>query len=245
MEVRRRMEEQVAEHLSEWNKHHDTTNDDKDGEERGRSDWSKKKFEHTRTSGELGRKLAGLAEGYRDKEEKKEISSGQSSSVQLHAVDSVSCPASRSALPHRLHFTAEELNTAPGIEAETFPEISFPESFQESNSSHVSLNSSPRCPEIKLRASPQPAALFSEQVISNHYRRLSNGPGKESGKRDKEHSHPTPTPRKIRKHSPEAAYSRTHSPGTVRPNKQQNTRRDRDVVTPRTRSNAVAEDESR
>ncbi|XP_013764386.1 AT-hook-containing transcription factor isoform X2 [Pundamilia nyererei] len=252
MEVRRRMEEQVAEHLSEWNKHHDTTNDDKDGEERGRSDWSKKKFEHTRTSGELGRKLAGLAEGYRDKEEKKEISSGQSSSVQLYAVDSVSCPASRSALPiaasilpHRLHFTAEELNTAPGIEAETFPEISFTESFQESNSSHVSLNSSPRCPEIKLRASPQPAALFSEQVISNHYRRLSNGPGKESGKRDKEHSHPTPTPRKIRKHSPEAAYSRTHSPGTVRPNKQQNTRRDRDVVTPRTRSNAVAEDESR
>ncbi|XP_063334942.1 microtubule organization protein AKNA isoform X3 [Pelmatolapia mariae] len=250
MEVRQRMEEQVAEHLSEWDKHHDTTNDDKDGEEeRGRSDWSKKKFEHTRTSGELGRKLAGLAEGYCGKEENKEISSGQSFSVQLHGV---SCPASRSALPiaastlpHRLHFTAEELNTAPGIEAETFPEISFTESFQESNSSHMSLNSSPRCPEIKLRASPQPAALFSEQVISNHYRRLSNGPGKEPGKRDKEHSHPTPTPRKIRKHSPEAAYSRTHSPGTVRPNKQQNTSRDRDVVTPRTRSNAVAEYESR
>lgn len=253
VEVRQRMEEQVAEHLSEWDKHHNTTNDDKDGEEeRGRSDWSKKKFEHTRTSGELGRKLAGLAEGYCGKEENKEISSGQSSSVQLHGVDSVSCPASRSALPiaastllHRLHFTAEELNTAPGIEAETFPEISFTESFQESNSSHMSLNSSPRCPEIKLRASAQPAALFSEQVISNHYRRLSNGPGKESGKRDKEHSHPTPTPRKIRKHSPEAAYSSTHSPGTVRPNKQQNTSHDRDVVTPRTRSNAVAEDESR
>ncbi|XP_030598647.1 microtubule organization protein AKNA isoform X2 [Archocentrus centrarchus] len=231
----------------------DMIKEEKDGEEeRGQSHRSDR-FEHTSTSGPLGA-MVWPAKVHIGKEENKKIRSGQPSSVQPCAVDpvGVSSPLSQSALPvaattlpHLLHFTAKELNTAPGIDAETFPEMSFTD-FPESYSSHMSLNSSSRYSEIKLRASPPPVAVFSEQVISK-IGRLSNNSGEEPGKTDEEPSQPTPKPRRTRKHSPEATYSRTHSLSTVRSDSsksKQNKSCDREPRTPRTRIN-VGVDECR
>ncbi|KAM3600321.1 uncharacterized protein V6R79_021480 [Siganus canaliculatus] len=107
-------------------------------------------------------------------------------------------PEAANPLPHLRHFTAEEIAAAPGIEAETFPDMSFLESLPESQSGHKSLRSSPRCPETEL---------FSEEVQSHHHRRLSTGPGKGPDRTDKHHKGPSPSPRRTQQLSPEAVCS--------------------------------------
>ncbi|KAM6903056.1 uncharacterized protein akna [Xenentodon cancila] len=113
--------------------------------------------------------------------------------------------------PQLFHFTADELAAAQGIDAETFPEISFSERLPESNCSYSSCESSSHCVGIDLRASPQPAASLSEQVISNQYSRLSNGAVEESDK----HLNTTHSPGKAKKRSPEATSLMSCSLSTV------------------------------
>ncbi len=228
-EVRRRKEARVIERLHERDKYLDVTEEDKDGEKAGkRSDRKRGKNEHCAHL--LAMEPAGLSNHH--------------------------CPTSQPAspvaaptFPHLLHFTAEEIAASPGIEAETFPEISFIESLSESHRSHTSLTSSPRCPEIKLRAPLQPAAMFSEEITSNHHSGASNGLLKGSVKSDKHHKQPIPSPRKTRPHFPDATYSRTHSSHTVRADslkcKHQSTSPDRQQRTPGARSGAAELDESR
>lgn len=170
-------------------------------------------------------------------------------------VSSRHCPISQPALPitaptlpHLRHFTAEEIAAAPGIDAETLPEMSFIESLPESHRSHISLTSSPCRPEIKLRAPSQPAATFSEEVMSNPYSGVSNGPLKGSVKSHQHHKEPTPSPRKTRQHFPEATYS-SRSLSTVGTDSlkcnHQSTSPHREPRTPRARRDAAEVDESR
>lgn len=225
-EVRQRKEEWGIECLHERDKYLDMTEEEKDGEKAGkRSDRKRRKNEHSALL--LAMEPAGVSNHHCP----------------------ISQPATAPTFPHLQHFTAEEIAAAPGIEAETFPEMSFIESLSESHRSHTSPKSSPRCPKIKLRDSLQPAAMFSEEVTSNHYSGASNGPLKGSVKSDKHHKQPIPSPRKTRPHSPEATYSRTRSSRTARAGslkfKHQTTSPDREQGTPRARSNAAELDESR
>ncbi|XP_044030881.1 microtubule organization protein AKNA isoform X2 [Siniperca chuatsi] len=256
-EVSQRKGEQVIECLRERDKYLDMTEEEKDGEEaEKRSGRKRKKNEHSCTSREPGTSNS-LAESYNSKGEIEKISTSQSCSAHLLAMEPagvsnhycpISQPVTAPSFPHLLHFTAEEIAAAPGIEAETFPEMSFIESLSESHRSHIILKSSPRDPEIKLTASLQPAAMFSEEVMSNHDSGVSNEPLKGSVKSDKHHKQPTPSPRKMRQPSPEASCSRTHSFSTVRADlkfKHQTTYPDREPRTPRAGSNAAEVDESR
>lgn len=239
-EVGQRKEEQVIVCLPERDKYLDMTEEEKDGQEaKKRSDRKRKKKEkHTSTPRELGN-TSGLAESYISK------------AVSAHhcPIFQPASPVTTSTLPHLLHFTAEEIAASPGIEAETFPEMSFTESLPESHRSHTSLKSSPRCPEIKLGSSLQSAAMFSEEVTSNHYSRVSNGLLKRSVKSYKHHKQSTPSPSKTRQHSPDGAHSRTCSYSTVRADslkfKHQTTSSDTEPRTPRARSNSAEVDESR
>lgn len=67
-------------------------------------------------------------------------------------------------LPHLYHFTEEELAAAPGIEAETFPDMGLTET--DSYCSHASVKSSPRSPETKPVASPQPEGAEEQKAGS-------------------------------------------------------------------------------
>lgn len=211
------------------------TEEENDGEEASKRGYRKrKKREHNSTSRELGT-VSGLADNY--------ISKGVSN---RHCpISQPASPATAPSLPHLLHFTAEEIAAAPGIEAETFPEMSFTESLPESPRSHTSLKFSPRCAQINFGASLQPAAMFSEEVMSNHSSRVSDGPLKAS---DKHHKQPTPSPRKMKQHSPEATSSKTRSYSTVRADslkfKHHTTSLDRELRTG-ARRKAAEVDESR
>ncbi|XP_070781121.1 microtubule organization protein AKNA [Enoplosus armatus] len=241
-EVRQRKGEQGIECLPDT--YLDMTEEERAGEGVGkRSARRRKKNEHSSTSRGFGT-TNGLAESY--------IFKGFTRSGGAHllnmepaGVSNHHCPTSQSdspvtapTFPHLLHFTAEEIAAAPGIEAETFPETSFIESLSESRRSHISLKSSPRGPEVMLRASLQ----------SDHHSGVSNGPLKESAKSEKHHKKPTPSPRKTMQHSSDAAYSRSRSLSTVRADSlkfTETTSPDREPGTPRTRSNAAEVDESR
>ncbi|XP_027134409.1 AT-hook-containing transcription factor isoform X3 [Larimichthys crocea] len=216
------------------------TEEEKDGEEAGkRSDRKSKKNEHASTSS-LDVNAINIAH----------LLAMEPAGVSSHhcPISQPAPPVTANTFPHLLHFTAAELATCPGIEAETFPEMSFIESLPESPRSNMSLKSSPRCPELKLRASLQPAAMFSEEVVPNHSSGVSNGPLKESDKSNKHQKMPTPSPRKTRQHSPEATHS-TRSLSSVGTDslkcKHQTTSPDREQRTPRARSKAVEVDESR
>ncbi|XP_037607862.1 microtubule organization protein AKNA isoform X1 [Sebastes umbrosus] len=240
-----RAEEQGIECVPEWDKYFDMTEEEEDGEEA-----VKRSVRNSKKNKELGT-TNGLAE----------ISSTGSCSGHLLAMEPARasnhhCPISQPAspvtaptFPHLLHFTAEEIAAAQGIDAEPFPEMSCTESLPESHRSHISLKSSPRCPEVKLRASLQPAAMFSEAVVSNHYSGASNGPLKASDKSDKPHKKPSPSPRKLKQPSPEATYSRTCSLSTAKADplkfKHQSPGPDIEPRTPRARSAAAEVDESR
>lgn len=251
-EVRQQKEEQGIESVPEWDKYLNTTEEEKDGEEVGKSsDRKRRKNKHANTSRALG------TTDFIPKGEIEKIISTPSCSAHLLAMEPagvsnhhclISQPASpvtAHTFPHLLHLTAEDIAAAPGIDAETLPEISFTESLPVSHRSHIPVRSSPR-PEVKLRASPQPAAMFSEEVMSSHYRGVSNGPIKTSDKPPKQ---PTPSPRKVRQHSPEATCTRTHSLSTVRAesvrSKHQTTSPDREPRTHRDGSNAAEVDVTR
>ncbi|XP_022046705.1 microtubule organization protein AKNA isoform X2 [Acanthochromis polyacanthus] len=175
---------------------------------------------------------------------KKEISS-TSSSLEPAGLSNHHCPVSVTShsLLHLLHFTHEELAAVPGIEAETFPEMGFTESLSESHCSHTSLKLSPRRPQVNLEAFPQPEARVSEEVVSNHYRRASKTPGEVSEKSDHKQ------PRRTVNRSPNARYSRACSVSTVSDDtvksKRSSTSSDRKPRSPKGRSKAAAENESR
>ncbi|KAF0031189.1 hypothetical protein F2P81_015744 [Scophthalmus maximus] len=107
--------------------------------------------------------------------------------------------ASASALPHILHFTAEEIASAPGIEAEAFPETGFTESY----SSQANLSSSPRRPPS--RSETQQLPELPEQVTAKSY----------SGAWDGHQKQPGRSQGKTRPSTPEAA-TRSGIPSLVR-----------------------------
>ncbi|KAM4528217.1 uncharacterized protein akna [Odontesthes bonariensis] len=229
-----------------YDKYLGMTEEEKDREEEGKTtDRKRKKHQPTDPSGQFGSTNAS-AKGCSSKGQNKQISSVGSDSVIEPAVVSQST-AGASFWPHLFHFTAEELATAPGIDAETFPDMGFTESLPEAHCSYTSPKSSPRCGEVKLRASPQPAASFSEKATLNNSSGLSHVP--ESEKAEKHHKQPVPLPRKTKQCLSKATYSRTHSLGTDRrdssTSQQQNKSCDREPRTPGARSNAAEDQESR
>ncbi|XP_054860096.1 microtubule organization protein AKNA isoform X2 [Amphiprion ocellaris] len=175
--------------------------EEEEGKRKGRRT---NKHRYKSTPGELGA-TNGLT--------REEISS-TSYSLEPAGLSNHHCPVSVTSpsLLHLLHFTPEELAAAPGIEAETFPEMGFTESLSESHCSHKSLKLSPRRSEINLEASPQPEARVSEEVVSNHYRRVSKNPGEVSEKSGHKQ------PRRTVNLSPNARYSRTHAASTISDN---------------------------
>ncbi|XP_039636513.1 microtubule organization protein AKNA isoform X3 [Perca fluviatilis] len=252
-EVRQRKDEQGTECVPEWDKY-------LEGEEAGkRIDPKRKKNNNIGTSRELGT-TNDLAESYIAKGDIEKISSTLSCGARLLAVEPATVsnhhcqisqpasPATALTFPLLRHFTAEELAAAPGIDAETFPEISLTESHPESHRSQTSLKSSPH-PDVKLRASLQPVAMFSEEVMSNPDSGVSYEPIKASDKSNKSHKQPTPLPRKIRQLSPEETHSRTRSLSTAKAEslkfKQKNPNPDREPKTPIARNNAAEVNESR
>ncbi|XP_047425176.1 microtubule organization protein AKNA isoform X2 [Mugil cephalus] len=242
--------EQEAEPPPEWDEYLGMTEEERDGEEEGQGHGRNGKIhDHFSQSGPLH----SLCEGSISERENLQTGLTRSYSVPLPSDDLAEvsahyCPESH-AFPHLLHFTAEELASAPGIEAETFPEMGFTESLPESHCSHMSLKSSPRSPDTKLSASPQPAAAFPERVMTNNFSRVNNGPVEGSGKLDERHKQPIPAPRKTRQHSSEVSCSGAGS--RVRTDsvksKQYNTKliRDKGQMMSRSRNTAVEEDESR
>lgn len=196
---------------------------------------------------------SGLTESYNLKGQTESCSSLQlvdkSSGVSNHhcLISQPASPATVSFLPHGLHLTAEEIEVTPGIEAKTFPEVSLIESIPEIHRSQASIKFIPCCPEIKLRVSPKPDATFSE-VVSDHSNGVSNWPLKGSHETEKNQKRPTPSPRKTRQHSSEATCSSCDF-NTVRADllksKPQNTSPERELRTPRARSNAAGVEESK
>ncbi|XP_030005907.1 microtubule organization protein AKNA-like isoform X2 [Sphaeramia orbicularis] len=95
-----------------------------------------------------------------------------------HRPESPPAPPTRAPLtPHLLHFTTKELAAAPGIEAETLPDVSLGESLLESPSVSTSLKSSPRCPR-------GPESRTSARTAANHPGAKSKIPTKVSAKSD-------------------------------------------------------------
>lgn len=172
-ETMKRNKEQDIEHLAERGKYLDVSEEVNNGDKDGKSSDSKRREnEHTSTSVKLGT-TNGLTESYINKRENKNIRSTQSCGPHTPAgVSSHHCPIFQSAtadtaltFPHLLHFTAEEIAAAPGIDAETLPEMDFIESLPDS---HSSLKSSPRCPKKSEREEQkghQATAIFPEQVV--------------------------------------------------------------------------------
>ncbi|XP_040914881.1 microtubule organization protein AKNA isoform X2 [Toxotes jaculatrix] len=234
-EMRQREEEQKIKHLSEM----DLTEEKKHGEEeKKRSDSKRKEHQPTSTLRELG-----AADGLAG------IRSGRSCGVHPPAVEPAQvsnhhCPVSQSVsavptFPHLLHFTAEEIASAPGIEAETFVEMDFTGSLPESHGSHINLKSSPRKSEKQELKRLQTATVFPGQAC--------NGPLlKGSVKPDEHHEHPHCSQRKMSQPSPEATHSRIPSLSRVRADSLKSRQSpDRELRTPRSRTKANEVNESR
>lgn len=218
-----------------------------------------KKHQLTRRLGDL-RATSTLVEGFNNKREN-DIRSTRSCGSHLpgvepsgtckhHCLEPQSAPTvTASFWPPRFQFTAEELAAARGIDAESFPEMSLSENFPESHCSHSSCKSSPRGPEINPQRSPQPAASFSDQVISNHYSSLGNGPTEGSGKSDKHRKQPASSLGGANKQSPRASSSRSCSLATgemdsLKP-KQQSKASDKELRTLKAGNDDAKRDESR
>jgi len=153
-------EEPGKECVSEWDKM-----EEKDGEVAGkRSDRKRENDQHKREIGTSN----GFSESHTSKEEIEKTNSKPYCSAHLSEMEPVrisqpASPLTALSFPHLLHFTPEEMAAAQGIDTETFPDNSAAESLPESHRSHLSLMSSPRCPEVKPRASLQPADMFSDE----------------------------------------------------------------------------------
>uniref|UniRef100_UPI0037E754DA microtubule organization protein AKNA n=1 Tax=Semicossyphus pulcher TaxID=241346 RepID=UPI0037E754DA len=245
-------DEQGGRFLPERDKYLDITQERKDGEEVERKSYRKKKKKGIGT-------MNCLVESHLSKGVILNTSSTPSCSAHLPAMENsgvshrhclVSEPTSSvtpTTFPHLLHFTAEEIAAAPGIEAETLPDMSSTESLTGSHCSATSPMSSPRYPKTKLKASPQPATLFTDNNIADDNSRVTNRPLEGLVKSDRHHKQPDPSPSKPRQHSPVATCSRTH-PNTVRTDylkfKHQTTSPDRELRTPRAMSNTAEVDKS-
>ncbi|XP_026152809.1 microtubule organization protein AKNA isoform X2 [Mastacembelus armatus] len=251
-----RKKEQGTEHLSESERYLDMTEEKDVDKDMERTDSNRNKnltsaTEETRND---------LAKSYRNREEKETIGSTPSCGACLPVIEPAQvsnqhCPVSQSAtairapaFPHLLHFTAEEMAGAPGIDAETLPEISFIDGFPESNSSQMSLKSSPRS-QISARELDEipAAAIFPEQVITNRHSGVTNVPSKQTVNSDK-HCEPQPDSslRKMRQPSPKATYSKSHSLNTVRADASKSRQSvAREPRTPRIRTKAAGVNESR
>ncbi|XP_067339857.1 microtubule organization protein AKNA isoform X3 [Channa argus] len=152
-----------------------SSKDEQNGDEQGMSSGSRRqKKKHTSISGER-EAMNRMTESYINKGENKKISSTQSCGCHTPAVEpagvsSHHCLLSESVtaptLPHLLHFSAEEIAAAPGIEFETFPDMGFTESLPESLSSKMSIKSSPHSPnsERDEQKGLQAAAIIPKQV---------------------------------------------------------------------------------
>ncbi|XP_056260404.1 microtubule organization protein AKNA isoform X1 [Seriola aureovittata] len=246
-EVRQRKEE----HLSNRDTYLDMTEEEKVMK---RSDSKRKKCEQSSTLGELGA-TKGLAGSSINKDEVEKIRAqscvAQMSAVKLAEVSNHHCPVSQPAsvvtattFPHLLHFTAEEIAAAPGIEAETFPEMGFIESYPESHSSHMSLTPSPRPRKSEKQELKglQTAAVFPEQVMANCYSGVCKGPLKGSVKSDKQSNHK----RKMSQPSSKASHSRNRSLSTVRADSIKSRQHpDRELMIPSARTKAAEVNESR
>lgn len=119
------------------------------------------------------------------------------------------CPRSMSQscfLPHRSPFTADELAAAPGIDAETLPDVSesLPDSLSSRTSSRSSSRSSPRCLETTLRDSPP------------HHKPCSYGPT-DGAERPQEEPRPS-----LRTHEAERSRTSTAGSKTDSPKPEQN-----------------------
>ncbi|XP_069370097.1 microtubule organization protein AKNA [Paralichthys olivaceus] len=215
-ELRQRKEEQKMERLSE---------EESDGET------EVKMREQTGTLGELG-----LGSSI-NQEETEWIRSAQSCAA--HPVEpALTTPSS----PLLLHFTAEELSDASGIEDETLPEMGFIESLLESHSSNISLQSSPR-PQTSEKQEvkwPHTAPVFPEQVMAKT--QIYVGPLNGSVKSDKHHKQPGCSQRKTNQTCPEASHSGICSLSNVRAESlESRPSSDRELRTPRGRTNEVNE----
>ncbi|KAM8829110.1 uncharacterized protein akna isoform 2-T5 [Spinachia spinachia] len=226
-----------------------------------RSDEKRNKNKHRSTSRDL-RATNSLAERFISEEEIEEISTAQKWSAHLLTMGpasvsnnhrSISQPTSPAMAPtyrHLLHFTVEEMAAAPGIDAETFPEMSFTESPPESLSSHVSQKFSPRCVEVKRGTSQRAAAMFTKEAESTQYSGADKGPLKASDTSVVPHKRPTPSPRKMRHKSSESACSKNGSLSLDKADsltfKHQTASPDKEQQIPRARTTAAGEmDESR
>lgn len=196
-----RKEEQGIGCFPERNKYLEMAEEERDVELGERINGKQIKREHCSTSKKTMTRN-GLTE-----EDTELMNSTQSCSTQLLVIEppgdsnrhcpifQPASPATDSVLPHLL-LTSEEI-AAPGIETETIPDLSLLESLSETHRSH--MRSSPR--------SSQPVAMFSEQVVSDHYGRVTNGSLKGSHESDKDCKQHTLSSRKMRQQSPEAACS--------------------------------------
>ncbi|XP_010794366.1 AT-hook-containing transcription factor [Notothenia coriiceps] len=247
--VGQRKEEPGKECVSEWEEY----TEEKDGEvAEKRSDRKRENDQHKREIGTTN----GFSESHTSKEEIEKTNSKPYCGAHLSEKEPVrvsthhrrishpASPLTALPFPHLLHFSPEEMAAAQGIDTETFPDNSAAESLPESHRSHLSLESSPRCPEVKPRASLQLADMFSDEGTSNHCSRVSTLPSKGQDKSDKQ---PSPSPRKLRQPSPEATYPQTRFLGTAKSLKfkQKTASPDRESRIPRPRSNAAEVDESR
>ncbi|XP_033951917.1 microtubule organization protein AKNA [Pseudochaenichthys georgianus] len=242
--VGQRKEEPGTECVSEWDRYTQETDGEVAGE---RSDRKRENDQH--------RRERGTTHGFSEEEIEKtnsqpycgaDLSEREPVRVSTHhrRISPPASPLTALSFPHLLHFTPEEMAAAQGIDTETLPDNSAAESLPESHRSHRSPESSTRCPEVKPRASLQPADMFADEGTSNHRSRVSKLPSKGQDKSDKQ---PSPSPRKLRQPSPEATYPQTRSLGTAKSLKfkQKTASPDGESRIPRPRSNAAEVNESR
>ncbi|KAL6097192.1 akna [Pungitius sinensis] len=258
-DVMDRAESQGIDRVPLWDKY--LTEEENNVEEAGtRSAEKRKKNKHGSASRELGATCS-LAERFipegdiefstTHKPSAHPLAMGPASVSNCHRpISQPTSPAMAPTYRHLLHFTAEEMAAAPGIDAETLPEMSFTESPPESPSSHVSHTFSPRCAEVKLRAPSRPAAATSaKEGASTQYSicRADTGPLKASDTSGIPHKQPTPSPRKMRQKSPESACSGNGSLSLAKADsltfKHQTA--DKEQATPRTWTAAAELNESR
>lgn len=242
--VGQRKEEPGTERVSEWDRYTEETDGEVAWE---RSDRKRETDQH--------RRERGTTHGFSGEEIEKtnskpycgaHLSEREPVRVSTHhrRISPPASPLTALSFPHLLHFTPEEMAAAQGIDTETLPDNSAAESLPESHRSHRSPESSTRCPEVKPRASLQPADMFSDEGTSKHRSRVSKLPSKGQDRSDKQ---PSPSPRKLRQPSPEATYPQSRSLGTAKSLKfkQKTASPDGESRIPRPRSNAAEVDESR
>ncbi|KAM9734968.1 uncharacterized protein akna isoform 2-T4 [Menidia menidia] len=229
---------------------------EKDGEEEGkRTDRNKEEY-HLDNTSECFEYTHSSTKGFISKNSK-QINSQRSNRVYQPSVEPSAdfrhhCPASQSStaasfLPHLFHLTAEELASAPGIDAETFPDMGFTDGLSESHCGNTSPKSSSGCPEMKLQVSPKPAASFSVKETLNHCSSSSHVSEAGSAKLNMHQKEPVPSPRKTKQCFPTATTPTPRSLTTDRKESSKSHRQNK-ICDPELRTSKVtlnADEESR